>query len=201
MMTIRGKNIGFALTGSHCTYEDIWPQVKKLKDAGAEVHPIASQTVAETTTRFGVGEEIIAHFAELTGRPVITTIVAAEPLGPSKILDCLVVAPCTGNSLAKLANGVTDTAVLMATKTQLRNGKPLVLAISTNDALGLNARNIATLLSVQNVFFVPFGQDNPEAKPRSLVADMDLIIPTIDCALQNRQLQPVLIERKLRAVR
>lgn len=201
MMTIRGKNIGFALTGSHCTYEDIWPQVKKLGDVGAEVHPIASQTVAETTTRFGVGAEIIAHFAALTGRPVITTIVEAEPLGPSKILDCLVVAPCTGNTLGKLANAITDTAVLMAAKTQLRNGKPLILAISTNDALGLNAKNIGTLLSVQHVYFVPFGQDNPEAKPRSLVADMDLIIPTIEYALQGRQLQPILIERQLRAVR
>jgi dipicolinate synthase subunit B len=200
-MTIRGKNIGFALTGSHCTYEEIWPQVKKLREAGAEVYPIASQTVAETTTRFGVGEEIIAHFSELTTRSVITTIVEAEPLGPSKILDCLVVAPCTGSSLAKLANAISDTAVLMAAKTQLRNGRPLILAISTNDALGLNARNIGTLLNVPNLYFVPFGQDNPEAKPRSLVADMDLILPTIECALQNKQLQPVLIERQIRAVR
>lgn len=200
-MTLRGKNIGFALTGSHCTYEEIWPQVIRLKEAGAEVYPIASQTVAETTTRFGVGEEIIAHFADVTGRSVITTIVEAEPLGPSKILDCLVIAPCTGNTLAKLANAITDTAVLMAAKTQLRNGKPLVLAISTNDALGLNARNVGILLGIQNVFFVPFGQDNPEAKPRSLVADMDLIVPTIECALQGKQLQPVLRERELRTVR
>lgn len=200
-MTIRGKNIGFALTGSHCTYEEIWPQVKRLREEGAEVYPIASTSVVESTTRFGVGAENIAYFAELAGRPVITTIVDAEPLGPSKILDCLVVAPCTGNTLAKLANAITDTAVLMAAKTQLRNGRPLVLAISTNDALGLNAKNLGVLLSVQGVYFVPFGQDNPEAKPRSLVADMELIIPTIDSALQNRQLQPVLMERKLRAVR
>lgn len=200
-MTIKGKNIGFALTGSHCTYEDIWPQLRRLKELGAEVYPIASQAVAETTTRFGVGREILAHFSELTGRSVITTIVEAEPLGPSKILDCLVIAPCTGNTLAKLANAVTDTAVLMAAKTQLRNGKPVVLAISTNDALGLNAINIGTLLTVENVFFVPFGQDNPEAKPKSLVADMNLIIPTIERALHNEQLQPVLVERQLRTVR
>ncbi len=200
-MTIKGKNIGFALTGSHCTYEEIWPQVERLTELGAEVYPIASQTVAETTTRFGVGAEIIAHFQNLTGRSVITTIVEAEPLGPAKILDCLVVAPCTGNSLAKLANAITDTAVLMAAKTQLRNGKPLVLAISTNDALGLNAVNIGRLLTVQNVFFVPFGQDNPKAKPRSLVSDMELIIPTIERALHNEQLQPVVVERQLRIVR
>ncbi len=200
-MTMRGKNIGFALTGSHCTYEDIWPQVKKLRDAGAELYPIASQTVVETTTRFGVGAEIIAHFEELTGRSVISTIVDAEPLGPKKLLDCLVVAPCTGNTLAKFANAITDTAVLMAAKTQLRNGKPLVLAISTNDALGLNAKNIGVLLPVQNVYFVPFGQDNPKEKPRSLVADMELILPTIENALQNKQLQPVIIERQVRTVR
>ncbi len=200
-MTIRGKNIGFALTGSHCTYEDIWPQIRKIRELGAEIYPIASQTVAETTTRFGVGKEIIAYFSELTGRPVITTIVEAEPLGPALILDCLVVAPCTGNTLAKLANAITDTAVLMAAKTQLRNGIPVILAISTNDALGLNAKNIGTLLNVQNLFFVPFGQDNPEAKPRSLVADMELLIPSIECALENKQLQPVLIERSVRAVK
>ncbi|NLL43220.1 MAG: dipicolinate synthase subunit B [Firmicutes bacterium] len=200
-MTIRGKNIGFALTGSHCTYEDIWPQIRKIRELGAEIYPIASQTVAETTTRFGVGKEIIAYFSELTGRPVITTIVEAEPLGPARILDCLVVAPCTGNTLAKLANAITDTAVLMAAKTQLRNGIPVILAISTNDALGLNAKNIGTLLNVQNLFFVPFGQDNPEAKPRSLVADMELLIPSIECALENKQLQPVLIERSVRAVK
>lgn len=200
-MLVRGKNIGFALTGSHCTYEEVWPQVEKLREAGAEIYPIASQTVAETTTRFGVGSEIIAHFSALTKRPVITTIVEAEPLGPAKLLDCLVIAPCTGSSLAKLANAITDTAVLMAAKTQLRNGRPLVLAISTNDALGLNAKNLGILLNIPNLYFVPFGQDNPEAKARSLVADMDLILPTIEHALENKQMQPVLIERQVRAVR
>lgn len=200
-MTMKGKNIGFALTGSHCTYQEIWPQVERLKEAGAEIYPIASEAAAQTETRFGIGSEIIAHFAELTGRGVITTIVDAEPLGPAKILDCLIVAPCTGNTCAKLANAITDTVVLMAAKTQMRNGKPLILAISTNDALGLNAKNIGLLFSTPGVFFVPFGQDNPQEKPRSLVADMNLILPTIENALQNRQLQPVLIERQLRNVR
>ncbi|HBG01967.1 MAG TPA: dipicolinate synthase subunit B, partial [Firmicutes bacterium] len=163
--------------------------------------PIVSGAALESTTRFGVGREIVAHFADLTGRSVITTIVGAEPLGPSKILDCLVVAPCTGNTMAKLANAITDTAVLMAAKTQLRNRKPLVLAISTNDALGLNAKNLGILLGVEGMFFVPFGQDNPTEKPRSLVADMDLIVPTIEKALIGKQLQPVIIERQMRKVR
>lgn len=200
-MILQGKNIGFALTGSHCTYEEIWPQIEKLKEAGAEIYPIASETVANTTTRFGAGADIIAQFQTLTGRPVITTIVEAEPLGPRKILDCMIIAPCTGNTTAKLANAITDTAVLMAAKTQLRNGKPLVLAISTNDALGLNAKNLGVLLSTPNLYFVPFGQDNPKEKPRSLVAEMDLILPTIEEALENRQIQPILIERQLRRVR
>lgn len=200
-MTLRAKNIGFALTGSHCTYEEIWPQVQRLRDAGAEIYPIASQAVAATNTRFGVGADIIAHFAELAGRPVITTIVEAEPLGPRTVLDVLVIAPCTGNTCAKLANAITDSAVLMAAKAQLRNGRPLVLAISTNDALGLNAKNLGVLLNTPRVFFVPFGQDNPLKKPRSLVADMDLIAATVEYALQGKQIQPVLIERQLREVK
>lgn len=200
-MTLKGKKIGFALTGSHCTYEEIWPQVEKLQQAGAEIIPIVSAAVANTDTRFGRGKEIVEKFATLAGRQVISTIVDAEPLGPAKILDCLIIAPCTGNTCAKLANAITDTAVLMAAKAHLRNGKPLVLAISTNDALGLNAKNIGVLLSTPLVYFVPFGQDNPQEKPRSLVANMDLILPTIEKAVDYRQLQPVLIERQLRKVR
>lgn len=200
-MILLDKTIGFALTGSHCTYEEIWPQVEKLQGFGAKIQPIASQNVAETNTRFGRGEEIIRRFANLCGSSVLTTIVEVEPLGPQKILDCLLIAPCTGNSMAKLANAITDTAVLMAAKTQLRNGKPLVLAISTNDALGLNAKNLGVLLSTPQVYFVPFGQDNPREKPRSLVADMDLIVPTVKYALEGRQYQPIMIERKLRSVK
>ncbi|HHY15840.1 MAG TPA: dipicolinate synthase subunit B [Firmicutes bacterium] len=200
-MTLRGKNIGFALTGSHCTYAEIWPQIERLKQAGAEIYPIVSETVAALDTRFGRAAEIVAHFEELSERKVVSTIVAAEPLGPSKVLDCLVVAPCTGNTCAKLANAITDSSVLMASKAHLRNGKPLVLAISTNDALGLNAKNIGMLLSTPHIFFVPFGQDNPEEKPRSLVAEMGLIPETIEKALQYRQLQPIIIERELRRVR
>lgn len=200
-MTMRGKNIGFALTGSHCTYAEIWPQIEKLKKTGAEIYPIASKTVEESETRFGIGHEIINKFESLTERSVITTIIGAEPLGPAKILDCIIIAPCTGNTCAKLANSITDTAVLMAAKSQLRNGRPLVLAISTNDALGLNAKNIGILLNAPLVFFVPFGQDNPNEKPKSLVADMDLILPTLEGALQGKQLQPMLIERHLRKIK
>lgn len=200
-MTISGKNIGFALTASHCTYEEIWPQIKKLKEVGAQIYPFVSENVAGTDTRFGAGREIVEKFAVLAERPVISSIVDAEPLGPKKLLDCLIVAPCTGNTCAKLANAVTDTTVTMAAKAHLRNGKPLVLAISTNDALGLNAKNIGVLMNTPHCFFVPFGQDNPGEKPNSLVADMDLILPTLEKALVNRQLQPVLIEREWRRVR
>lgn len=200
-MTLNGKNIGFALTGSHCTYEEIWPEIERLQKNGAQIYPIVSETVAHVDTRFGKGVEIVKRFADMAGRPVVSTIVEAEPLGPAKILDCLVIAPCTGNTCAKLANAITDGAVLMAAKAHLRNGKPLVLAISTNDALGLNAKNLGVLLSTPQVYFVPFGQDNPTEKPRSLVAQMDLILPTVERALEYRQLQPVLIERQLRRVR
>jgi len=200
-MTLNGKNIGFALTGSHCTYEEIWPEIERLQENGAQIYPIVSETVAHSDTRFGKGVEIVKRFADIAGHPVVSTIVEAEPLGPAKILDCLVIAPCTGNTCAKLANAITDSAVLMAAKAHLRNGKPLVLAISTNDALGLNAKNLGVLLSTPQVYFVPFGQDNPTEKPRSLVAQMDLILPTVERALEYRQLQPVLIERQLRRVR
>lgn len=200
-MRLKGKNIGFALTGSHCTYEEIWPQIERLKEWGAQIYPIASETVASFDTRFGRAVDILRQFERLAERPVVKTIVEAEPLGPSKVLDCLIIAPCTGNTCAKLANAITDSAVLMAAKAHLRNGEPLVLAISTNDALGLNAKNIGVLLSTPNVYFVPMGQDNPGEKPRSLVADMELIPETIEKALQYQQLQPMIIERKLRRVR
>lgn len=200
-MSFEGKHIGFALTGSHCTYSEIWPEVEKLVQLGADVHPIVSSSVAETDTRFGRGKDIVAKFEEITGKRVIATIAEAEPLRPQKLLDCLVIAPCTGNTMAKLANAVTDTAVLMAAKAQLRNGRPLVLAISTNDALGLNAKNLGILLNTPCVFFVPFGQDNPVEKPKSLVADMTLICPTIAHALKGEQIQPTVIARSLRTVR
>ncbi|MFC5702078.1 dipicolinate synthase subunit B [Cohnella faecalis] len=194
-MNWHGITVGYALTGSHCTLPEIMPQIKRFVDAGANVVPIASHTVMTTDTRFGSTEHWQTQLRELTGNEIISSIVDAEPLGPSKKLDVLTIAPCTGNTTSKLANAQTDSPVLMAAKAQMRNGRPLVLAISTNDGLGLNAANIAKLLVVKNIYFVPFGQDNPQAKPNSLVARMDLVIDACEAALQGTQLQPMIIER------
>lgn len=191
----KGKTVGYALSGSHCTFEEIMPQIKRFVDAGANVIPIISDTVRTTDTRFGKSEDWQKQLKDITGNDIISTIVDAEPLGPSRKLDVLVIAPCTGNTTSKLANAITDSPVLMAAKAQLRNQRPLVLAISTNDALGLNAANIAKLLNAKNVYFVPFGQDAPESKPNSLVARMDLILEACEAALEGRQLQPMIIEK------
>ncbi|MEW9107670.1 dipicolinate synthase subunit B [Paenibacillus sp.] len=194
-MNFTGKTVGYAVTGSHCTLEEIMPQVKRFVDAGARVIPIASQAVMTTDTRFGASDHWEKQLKEITGNDIISTIVDAEPLGPSKLLDVMVIAPCTGNTTSKLANAMTESPVLMAAKAQMRNQRPLVLAISTNDGLGLNAANIAKLLVAKNIYFVPFGQDNPKQKPNSLVARMDLVPEACYAALEGRQLQPVLIER------
>lgn len=194
-MNWAGKTVGFALTGSHCTFEETMPHIQKFVDAGAKVIPIASQSLMTTDTRFGTSESWQKQLKDITGNDIISSIVDAEPLGPSKLLDLLIIAPCTGNTTSRLANAMTDSAVLMAAKAQMRNQRPLVLAISTNDGLGLNAANIAKLLITKNVYFVPFGQDNPVQKPNSLVARMDLIMDTCAAALEGRQLQPLLIER------
>ncbi len=194
-MEIKGKTIGFAVTGSHCTYSEVFPEIERLVNTGVRVVPIFSQTMTSTTTRFGEAGDWASRIETLTGERAITTLPDAEPLGPSQLLDCLVIAPCTGSSLSRLANAQTDSPVLMAAKATMRNDRPVVLAISTNDGLGLNAVNIARLLVAKNIFFVPFGQDDPFAKMNSLVARMDLITPTVTAALEKRQLQPLLIER------
>lgn len=194
-MNFTGKTVGYAVTGSHCTLEEVMPQVKRFVDAGARVIPIASQAVMTTDTRFGASDHWQKQLKEITGNDIISTIVDAEPLGPSKLLDVMVIAPCTGNTTSKLANAMTESPVLMAAKAQMRNQRPLVLAISTNDGLGLNAANIAKLLVAKNIYFVPFGQDNPQQKPNSLVARMDLVPEACYAALEGIQLQPVLIER------
>ncbi|EPY10009.1 MULTISPECIES: dipicolinate synthase subunit B [Paenibacillus] len=196
-MNFTGKTVGYALTGSHCTLEEVMPQVKRFVDAGARVIPIASHSVMTTDTRFGESDHWQKQLKEITGNDIISTIVDAEPLGPSKLLDVMVIAPCTGNTTSKLANALTESPVLMAAKAQMRNQRPLVLAISTNDGLGLNAANIAKLLVAKNIYFVPFGQDNPQQKPNSLVARMDLVPEACYAALEGKQLQPVLIERFL----
>jgi dipicolinate synthase subunit B len=193
-MNWQGLTVGYALTGSHCTLEEVMPQVKRFVDAGAKVIPIISYSVLHTDTRFGKSEDWQKQLKDLTGNDIISSIVDAEPLGPSKLLDVLVIAPCTGNTTSKLANAMTESPVLMAAKAQMRNGRPLVLAISTNDGLGLNSFNIAKLLITKNIYFVPFGQDAPTKKPNSLVARMDLIMETCEEALEGRQLQPMLIQ-------
>lgn len=194
-MNWNGITVGYALSGSHCTFAEVMPEIKKFVDAGANVVPIVSNTLMTTDTRFGKSEDWQAQLKAITGNELISTIVQAEPLGPSKLLDVLVIAPCTGNTTSRLANAITDSAVLMAAKAQMRNGRPIVLAISTNDGLGLNAANIAKLLVAKHIYFVPFGQDNPVQKPNSLVAKMDLVMESCEAALQGKQLQPLLIER------
>jgi dipicolinate synthase subunit B len=194
-MNWQGKTVGFALTGSHCTFEEVMPQIQRFMDNGAAVVPIVSNTILTTNTRFGTSEHWQKQLKDITGNDIIASIVDAEPLGPSKLLDVLVIAPCTGNTTSKLANAMTESPVLMAAKAQMRNQRPLVLAISTNDGLGLNAMNISKLLITKNIYFVPFGQDAPMAKPNSLVARMDLIQETCAEALEGKQLQPMVIER------
>ncbi|MDQ0059717.1 dipicolinate synthase subunit B [Paenibacillus harenae] len=194
-MNWNGITVGYALSGSHCTFAEVMPEIKRFVDAGANVVPIVSNTLMTTDTRFGKSEDWQAQLKSITGNELISTIVQAEPLGPSKLLDVLVIAPCTGNTTSRLANALTDSAVLMAAKAQMRNSRPVVLAISTNDGLGLNAANIAKLLVAKHIYFVPFGQDNPVQKPNSLVAKMDLVMEACEAALQGKQLQPLLIER------
>ncbi|MDQ0337315.1 dipicolinate synthase subunit B [Caldalkalibacillus uzonensis] len=194
-MDLKGKTIGFGLTGSHCTYAEVIPEIKKLKDGGARVIPIVTHTVKSTDTKFGQAEDWLSKIKEITGEEIIDSIVKAEPLGPSKLLDVMVIAPMTGNTTAKLANALTDSPVLMAAKATLRNLRPVVVAISTNDGLGLNAANVAKLINTKNIFFVPFGQDNPLAKTNSLVARMELIKETCEAALDGKQLQPMIVEK------
>ena len=190
-MDLRGKKVGFALTGSFCTLSGVISQIKNLKELGADILPIMSETVWSTSTRFGTNEEFIERVTGICQKDIIHSIKGAEPIGPKNLLDALIIAPCTGNTCAKIASGITDTAVTMAAKANLRNKNPLIIAISTNDALGANAKNIGTLLNFPNVYFVPFAQDDPISKPDSIVAKMDLIIPTLTDALSGKQIQPV----------
>lgn len=191
-MTLQGKRIGWALTGSFCTYEQIIAPLQEMVSQGADVHPIMSDVSYENDTKFGSALHWRNLIETITGRKIIHTIIGAEPIGPGKMLDLLIVAPCTGNTIAKLANAITDSPVTMAAKAHLRNSRPVLIAISTNDGLGLNAKNIGLLLAARHIFFVPFGQDNPTGKPTSLVADMSLITESALKALAGQQIQPVL---------
>ena len=185
------KRIGFAMCGSYCTYEQVFAEAEKLSER-YELVPIMSDTAAATDTRFGAADDHVRRLIRLTGKRVVTTVAEAEPLGPATPMEALIIAPCTGNTLAKLANGITDSAVTMAAKAHLRNGRPLVIAFSTNDGLSGSAENIAKLLNRKNVYFVPFRQDDPAKKPRSLQADFTLIDDTLKDALCGIQLQPIL---------
>lgn len=193
-MDIKGKKVGVALTGSFCTFDKVFKEIERLTENGAEVYPIFSNSAQTIENRFGKPEEFLKRAEEITGRAPILNIEDAEPIGPKAYLDVLAIIPCTGNTVAKLANGITDTPVLMAAKAHMRNNKPLVIFISTNDGLGMNMKNIGHLLNTKNVYFVPFGQDNPEKKPNSLVAHPNRLIPTLEMALENKQIQPLLEE-------
>ncbi|PLS16728.1 dipicolinate synthase subunit B [Bacillus sp. M6-12] len=194
-MSLKGRRIGFGLTGSHCTYDIVFPEIEKLINQGAEVIPVVTSTVKNTETRFGKGEDWVDRLEKVTGHHVVDTIVKAEPLGPKLPLDCMVIAPLTGNSMSKLANALTDSPVLMAAKATMRNHRPVVVGISTNDALGLNGVNLMRLISAKDLYFIPFGQDDPFKKPNSMVARMSMLSDTVIAAINGEQLQPVIIER------
>ncbi|HHX17980.1 MAG TPA: dipicolinate synthase subunit B [Clostridium sp.] len=193
-MLLDGLKIGFALTGSFCTIDKVIPEIKKIIDAGGKVVPIISHSVDKFDTRFGKAENLKKQLRDITGEEIINTVIDAEPIGPKSLLDIIIVAPCTGNTLSKIVNGITDTPVTMACKAQLRNQKPILIAISTNDALGTNAKNIGLLLNTKNVFLVPFGQDGPKNKSNSMVADFSSIMPALTEAVRGKQIQPVFIQ-------
>ena len=192
---MKKTSIGFAMTGSFCTFERVLKQMEALVRRGYEVLPVLSFNAGTLDTRFMTAEHLRARIVEITGNEPIDTLAGAEPIGPKKMTDVFLIAPATGNSLAKLAGGIYDTPALLGAKSHLRNDRPLVLAVSTNDGLGAAAQNIGRLLNVRNIYFVPFGQDDPVKKPRSLVADFTQIPRTIAAALSGVQMQPMLSYR------
>ena len=192
-MDLSSYTIGYGITGSFCTFEKTKIAVGELVKLGAAVVPIFSYNVQRMDTRFGGAKEFMEAVEEITGNHGIKTIQEAEPIGPKANLDVMVIAPCTGNTMAKLWNGITDSPVLMASKAHLRNQKPLVISISTNDAMGMNFKNIGNLMNTKNIYFVPFGQDDYKNKPASLIGDLKLLPDTIDLAMEGRQIQPVVV--------
>lgn len=193
-MKLKKLRIGLGITGSFCNLKDMKEIITKMYEEGVEnILPVISYSITEETNRFGDPEANIREIEELTKNKVIDTISKAEPIGPKNKIDIMVIAPCTGNTLAKLTHGITDTPVLMATKSHLRNNKPVVLGIASNDALGANAKNIGELLNTKNIFFVPFRQDDYEKKPKSLVYDYELLVDSIVMAINHKQIQPILI--------
>ena len=191
-MDFSNYHIGYGITGSFCTFAQTRKAVIRLKEMGAQITPVFSYQTQSCDTRFGSAKDFVEGICNITESEGIKTIVQAEPIGPNNFLDIMVIAPCTGNTAAKLCAGIVDTPVLMAAKAHMRNGKPLVIAISTNDALGMNFKTIGQLMNMKNIYFVPFGQDNHKAKPNSMIADLDLLPDTIEFALKGKQIQPII---------
>jgi len=191
-MELKGKRIGLVMCGSFCTFDKIIEGIPGILNAGAEILPIMSDNARSMDTRYGKAEDYQRILKGLTGKDVISTIAEAEPIGPGDMTDIMLVAPCTGNTLAKLCRGITDTAALMAVKSHLRNNRPVCVFVSTNDALGFNLESIGRLLNAKNFFFVPFGQDNYKTKPKSLASKPELIIETMEKALDGEQIQPLI---------
>ncbi len=192
---MRKERVGFAVCGSFCTHEQVMQALEKLTELYETVVPIVSETVAATDTRFGSSQALLEKMEQLTGRKALCGIPSVEPIGPKGLLDVLVIAPATGNTIAKLAAGITDTTVTMAAKAHLRNGRPVVIAMASNDGLSAGAKNIGELLVRKHYYFVPFGQDSAVSKPGSLMADFDQLPETVDAALRGEQLQPVLLRQ------
>ena len=194
MADLSKLRIGCAMTGSFCTFKQVFKAWENLKSLGADLTPVMSFNAYDLDTRFYPAAEAISIFSGICDKDILHDIPSVEPIGPKKLFDLLIVAPCTGNTLSKIANGITDTPVALAVKSHLRNAKPVLIAVSTNDALGQSAQNIARLLTVKHIYFVPFGQDDPVGKPNSCVAHFDLIAEAACFAAEERQIQPVLRE-------
>ena len=191
---LKNKKIGLGITGSFCNLSKVKPEIDMLKEKGVDkIIPIVSYSILNESNRFGTPQEILTLLKQETGEEIVDTITKAEPIGPKNLVDIIVVAPCTGNTVAKLANGITDTPVLMAIKGHIRNNKPVVLGISTNDGLGANGENILKLLNTKNIYIIPFKQDDPENKPKSLVYDYTKMVDTMELAFKNKQIQPLII--------
>ena len=191
-MDFRNKTIGFAMCGSFCTFKKAIDALEELSQTGANIIPIMSEISYETDTRFGDAEDFRDKLIKITGNEIIHTVKQSEPIGPKKLLDMLVILPCTGNTLAKITGGIADTSVTMAVKSHLRNRRPVVIAVSTNDGLGTAAKNIGSLMNTKNIYFLPMGQDDPWNKNNSVIADFSMLIPTMEAAFENRQFQPIL---------
>ena len=187
-------NIGFALCGSFCTFSQAIEELKKLRSAGHNIYPIMSYNAYSTDTRFGNAQDFCDEIEQICGHHIISSIAQAEPIGPKKLLDILIIEPCTGNTLAKLSSSIADTPVTLAAKSHLRNGRPILIAVSTNDALAGAAKNIGTLLNYKNIYFIPYKQDDPVNKPTSIVADFTKTQEAMEEALKGKQLQPIIIQ-------